>query len=116
MLAPEEYRDKYLGVTGILLPATYPAVHPLYFDLALAQVARGHSIDMGDNCGMQHNSCDGTTFANRLKAVYPSSAIGENIATTQKSGFSAVKAWLLDNVGAQQQQTGAIMMGIVGTL
>lgn len=116
MLAPEEYRDKYLEVAGILLPATYPAVHPLYFDLALAQVARGHSIDMGDNCGMQHNSCDGTTFANRLKAVYPSSAIGENIATTQKSGFSAVKAWLLDNVGAQQQQTGAIMMGIVGTL
>lgn len=97
-MSPEEYRNKYLGVSDILLPATYPAVNPIYLNYTLSQTAREHSIDMGDNCGLQHNSCDGSTFLERLTAAYSKSGVGENIAMGQKSGFLAVKAWLLDNI------------------
>jgi hypothetical protein len=85
-MAPAEYRDTYMiaqGVqaSGILDPAVYPAVHPLYRDHGLSQSARYHAEDMAYNCGLQHNSCDGTLWSVRIKRYYTDSGVlSENIA------------------------------------
>jgi hypothetical protein len=83
-LAPTEYRDFYLpGAGNILMPSRYPAVPPLQFATGLNQSARAHSIEMAtaSGCGLQHNSCDGTTWAARIGSYWPNwSLLGENIA------------------------------------
>lgn len=97
-LAPVQYRDLYIGNFPVLLPANYPPVRPLYWSLALNKAANAHCIDMADNCGMQHPSCDGTTWSARIQSFYnnKSSSIGENIATGNQAALATVKQWVLE--------------------
>jgi hypothetical protein len=95
---PVGFRDKYITSTTILLPANYPAVGPVWYNHNLNKASRFHSTEMANTCGMQHNSCDGTTFDVRLKSYYTSSGwIGENVATGVATGIGTVIQWLRDD-------------------
>jgi hypothetical protein len=98
-MAPTQYRDKYLGATyNILLPANYPAVPPVYWNLALNGSARFHAIQMADTCGMTHNSCNGDAFSTRIQLFYnnKSYTIGEDIAAGNTNPSATMTQWLLD--------------------
>lgn len=95
---PVGFRDKYIPSTTILLPANYPAVGPVWYNQNLNKASRFHSVDMANTCGMQHNSCDGTTFSARLKSYYTSSYnIAENVASGVSTGIGTVIQWLRDD-------------------
>lgn len=98
-MAPGAFRDAYIAGTSILSESAYPAVAPLLYNQDLSRGARFHSVDMAKNCGMIHNSCDGTTFAVRVSSFYKgSSSIAENIATGKTTGLQTVIQWLRDDV------------------
>ena len=97
--APQEFRDTYIGSYNILLPQNYPAVNPIYLNHDLNQAGRVHSEDMAANCGLSHNSCDGTSWSTRINSYYTDSGwIAENIATGRSTGFSTVIQFLRDDV------------------
>jgi hypothetical protein len=96
-MAPAEYRDLYIGAYQVLLPANYPAVKPLYWNLRLNRSAHAHAIDMANNCGLQHPSCDGTAWNTRIKSYYTKSqTIAENIASGNTTALATVKQWVLE--------------------
>jgi len=96
-MAPAQYRDLYIGNYQVLLPANYPAIRPLYWNLALNKSSHAHSLDMAFVCGMQHPSCDGTAWDVRIKSFYTkSSALAENIATGNQTALATVKQWVLE--------------------
>ena len=101
--APQAYRATYTPYTNILLPASYPAVAPLYWNENLNHAARAHAIDMATHGCFQHNSCDGTTPSTRISSYYPSATfLAENIAagTALTSPKEAVELLICDYVPA----------------
>ncbi|MBU1239828.1 CAP domain-containing protein [Myxococcota bacterium] len=63
----------------------------------LLDAAYAHSLDMANNCqSMQHDSCDGTTWSDRIFSYYSGGTIGENIAWGFSTGESVVIAWIID--------------------
>ena len=97
-MAPQEFRSRYLNDSTILLTQNYPAVNPLYWILDLNKSARFHSQDMASNCGLIHNSCDGTSAETRIRSFYKSGNYwGENIAYNSPNSLSVLKLWLLEN-------------------
>ncbi len=105
---PTGWRDTYYPYTGslpsgggILMPGIYPAVPPLYYHNGLNQAARYHSEDMRDNCGLQHDSCDGTIWSTRIRSYYTSaSVISENASFGYGSPLDAVNQYLCDKSGS----------------
>ncbi len=97
-MAPTQYRNLYVGNYPILLPQNYPPVKPLYWNLALNQSSRAQAIDMANNCGLQHNSCNGTGWATRIQSYYlnKSGTIGENIATGYSTALATLTQWILE--------------------
>jgi hypothetical protein len=54
---------------------------------------------MRDDCGLQHNSCDGTLWFDRLWSYYPAaSSIGENVAYGYASPLDTLNQFLCDEV------------------
>lgn len=95
--APADFRDAYVGASGILLPQNYPPVAPLYWNLDLNRVARLHAVDMAVNMGLSHTSSDGTAFYDRVRAFYDKSwNMGENIAYSRFDPLSTMFQWVLD--------------------
>jgi hypothetical protein len=96
---PRGFRDTYIAGTTILSETNYPAVAPLFYNHNLSRSARFHSVDMAMNCGMQHESCDGSSFSKRISSFYKSSSsIAENIATGKTTGLQTVIQWLRDDI------------------
>jgi uncharacterized protein YkwD len=63
----------------------------------LVQVARAHSQEMSRSGGFRHNSPDGRTPFQRLKAArYPYSIATENIAAGQPNAAAVMAAWTSD--------------------
>ncbi|MBD3320953.1 MAG: hypothetical protein GF350_07670 [Chitinivibrionales bacterium] len=94
---PAGFRDRYIGNYSILLPSNYPRVGPLYRHIDLNRAARFHASEMANDCGMQHESCDGTSAGNRIRSYYSnSSSWGENIATSRPTALRTVVQWLMD--------------------
>ena len=85
-MAPAAWRDTYMtdlsaAHGSILDPAHFPAQPPLHFFFDLARSARAHAADMANNCGLQHDSCNGTRWSERLKQYDPAATyLGENVA------------------------------------
>jgi hypothetical protein len=96
-MAPAQYRDLYIGNYQVLLPGNYPAVQPLFWNLALNKSSHAHSVDMADNCGLQHPSCDGTAWNTRIQSFYnnKNGTLGENIATGNQTALATAKQWIL---------------------
>lgn len=98
--APQEFRDTYIGSYNILLPANYPAVGPTYLHYDLNRAGRVHAQDMAANCGLSHNSCNGTSWSTRITSYYTDSYMfAENVASGHSTGFSTVVQLLRDDVG-----------------
>ncbi|MBD3393622.1 MAG: hypothetical protein GF418_15900 [Chitinivibrionales bacterium] len=98
-MAPQAFRDAYIGLYSILLPASSPAVAPVYWNYDLNRAARFLAKDMANNCGLNnHLSCDGTDWSTRVQSYYnnKSSTIAENIATGRESPQGTMRQWILD--------------------
>lgn len=68
---------------------------PLAANSTLAAVARAHSKDMATNRFFDHNSQDGRTPFDRMKAAgYSYSMAAENIAAGQQNPSAVVTAWM----------------------
>jgi hypothetical protein len=94
---PRGYRDRFLGVSGILTAEAYPAVDPLFYNSQLNRCARSHAADMASRCGLSHNSCDGEQWVNRVRSCYDNgNGIAENIAYSRHWPQSTLSQWLLD--------------------
>lgn len=93
---PTGFRDMFVGDFNILLPQNYPPVAPLYWHVDLNRAARFHAEDMANNCGMQHNSCDGTSTRDRVRSYYTAYR-GENISTGYNTPLATIQAWIRDN-------------------
>jgi hypothetical protein len=99
-LGPQDYRDIYLGDYQILLSENYPPVTPLYMNIDLNRAARAHALDMANNCGLQHSSCDGTGPGDRIRSYYTKGyGWGENIAYYNYRPQSTIRQWLMDADG-----------------
>jgi hypothetical protein len=98
-LAPQAFRNMYIPTAStILQPANYPAVGPVWYNHNLNTASHVHSVDMADNCGMKHESCDNTPWSTRVKSYYISSAsVAENVATGKATGIATVIQWLRDD-------------------
>jgi uncharacterized protein YkwD len=67
---------------------------PLRVDARITAAAQAHSDDMAANDYFSHDSLDGRSFADRLRAAgYPSPG-GENIAQGQRSAQSVHQSWM----------------------
>jgi hypothetical protein len=104
---PTGYRDTYVGNYNILLPQNYPPVDPLYWFIDLNRVARDHAEDIANDCGLQHSSCDGTSFQDRVYSYYTKSySIAENIATGRSSPVQTMVQWIMDGDPPAGDKTG----------
>ncbi len=98
-MSPVQYKNQFVGSTySILLPANYPVVAPVYWNLALNQSSRFHAVEMADTCGLTHNSCNGDAFNTRVQLFYnnKSYTLGEDIAAGYSDPVSTMSQWLLD--------------------
>lgn len=95
---PEGYRDKYVGNYSILLPPSYPVAGPVYWQVDLNRSARAQAADMAQNCGLQHESCNGDKWTVRIASYYKKSApsIAENIATGGTQPQETMRQWIMD--------------------
>lgn len=102
-IAPTAYRNTYLtSAPTILSSSVYPPVPPLQWSLGLNKSSRYHSNDLATtaNCGLQHNSCNGTSWATRVSSYYPNAITkGENIAAGYFDPTSTINALLIDSFG-----------------
>ncbi|GIH29524.1 hypothetical protein Aph01nite_78340 [Acrocarpospora phusangensis] len=68
---------------------------PLVHEARLHTAARNHSADMSAKNYFSHDSQDGRSFVDRIKATgYSFSSIGENIAKGQSSAAEVVRGWM----------------------
>lgn len=77
---------------------------PLYFNAALNEVARAHSVDMESSGNFSHSSSDGTSFSDRVWSVYDQSTpIGENIAYGYPGVWETVaEGWMCSSSGHRE--------------
>ncbi len=62
---------------------------------ALQRAAQGHSADMAANDYFSHDSQDGRTFSDRIRAAgYTGGAIAENIAAGQQTASAVMQSWM----------------------
>lgn len=114
-MAPQGYRDKYMTGfqpnPGNILRANV-AVEPLYYEPLLNTSARSHAVDMSQNGCFQHDSCDGTSWAERIWGFYPQARrISENIAAGYSTAKAVIDAWLCDETGGQCAADGTSAAG-----
>jgi hypothetical protein len=64
----------------------------------LFAAARAHSRDMDENCqNLQHDSCDGTSWSDRIRSYYDGGTIAENAAWGYPTGLDVVLGWIIDH-------------------
>lgn len=62
---------------------------------ALQRAAQGHSADMAANDYFSHDSQDGRSFSDRIRAAgYTGGAIAENIAAGQATASAVMRSWM----------------------
>ena len=72
-----------------------PAAPPLEMHPVLRQVARGHAEDMAQNDYFRHDSLDGRSPFDRMKAAgYDFSQAGENIVAGSPTAAAAMQEWM----------------------
>jgi uncharacterized protein YkwD len=68
---------------------------PVLEDLSLNAAAQAHSLDMATNGCFTHNSCDGTSWATRVKTYYtPNTFLGEIQAAGFSTAASVINGWM----------------------
>lgn len=92
-------------------------------DDRLSSLADQHSADMALNDCFQHDSCNGTSWSDRMLSGYPAAGIGEIIAAGYGDAASVVQAWMespghkaqILTAGFQALGVGLIRGGSYGT-
>ncbi len=75
-----------------------PPVGALALSPGLVAAARAHSRDLNENCQtLQHDSCDGTSWSDRIWSYYNGGTIAENAAWGYTTGESVVIGWIVDS-------------------
>lgn len=101
-MAPEAFRDRFIGNSTILLPENYPPVNPLYYNANLSMASHYHAVEMINGCGMAHD-CFGISFSERLRSFYTTPGyIGENIASGYPTPQQTVFGWIIETQSAAQ--------------
>lgn len=73
----------------------YPTVGELGWNENLAQAARGHSMDMGEQGYFSHDSLDGRSPWERMRdAAFQGSPVAENIAAGSVTAADVVQNWM----------------------
>lgn len=73
-------------------------VPALQLSPGLLRAARAHSRDMNENCqNLQHDSCDGTSWSDRIWSYYDGGTIAENAAWGYPTGLDVVLGWIIDH-------------------
>lgn len=73
----------------------YPAVGELVWNENLAQAARAHSMDMGEQGYFSHDSLDGRSPWERMReAAFHGSPVAENIAAGSGTAAAVVQNWM----------------------
>eukprot|EP00761_Pharyngomonas_kirbyi_P009971 gb/GECH01009989.1/.p1 GENE.gb/GECH01009989.1/~~gb/GECH01009989.1/.p1 ORF type:complete len:346 (+),score=90.25 gb/GECH01009989.1/:1-1038(+) len=99
---PSQYKTIYMknyryDHEHILKANNMGAREPMFHISSLGEVSRAHSNDLNNNCQeLQHNSCDGTNFANRIRQYYDCGSLAENVAVGYSSPLDVVNGWLCD--------------------
>jgi hypothetical protein len=112
-MGPLDWRTRYAADFSPSLASAraleaYPAVGPIRWNAGLAQAARAHSEDMARTPCFSHDSCDGTSWATRIRSYYSlSGSIGENIAAGPSDPRHAMNLWLCDASGGSCCADGA---------
>ncbi len=78
------------------------AKEPYFYSRPLNEVARLHSQDMDAHNELSHTSSDGTSFGERVSAVYNEGAIGENIAYNYGLWGSVFQGWMCSTAGHRE--------------
>lgn len=73
-----------------------------FYSRPLNKVARLHSKDMNQTGELDHTSSDGTSFGERVSAVYSEGAIGENIAWNYGLWGSVFQGWMCSTSGHRE--------------
>jgi len=64
----------------------------------LFAAARAHSRDLNENCQrLQHDSCDGTIWSDRISSYYNGGNLAENAAWGYPTGLDVVLGWIIDH-------------------
>jgi len=104
-MAPQQYRDKYMAgfqPNPISILRGYSAIEPMYYERQLNESARSHAQDMADHGCVQHDSCDGTLWSDRIKQFLPDvSLLGENVGAGYATANETVDRLLCDEYGGQ---------------
>jgi len=73
-------------------------VGALQISPGLLAAARAHSRDLDENCRtLQHDSCDGTSWSDRIWSYYDGGTIAENAAWGYQTGLDVVLGWIIDH-------------------
>lgn len=73
----------------------FPPVDALGWHENLAQAARGHSLDMGEQAYFAHDSIDGRSPWERMRdADFTGAPVAENIAAGNHTAADVVEAWM----------------------
>ena len=72
-----------------------PPAPPVVYNAEIAEAAQLHAEDMAANCYFDHDSLDGRSFVDRIKATdYPGDPGGENIASGFPTPQDTLRGWL----------------------
>ncbi len=83
----------------------------LSYDYRLHDAALSHSLDMATNYCFQHDSCDDTNWADRVRTYYPTGGIAENIAAGYSTPADVVVGWM-NSPGHKANILNGTMQGI----
>jgi uncharacterized protein YkwD len=73
----------------------YPPAPPLTMDPRLTAAARGHSADMARRGYFDHDTPEGRTMVDRIRAAgYRGGRMGENIAAGKGTAAETVQQWM----------------------
>jgi uncharacterized protein YkwD len=74
---------------------TMPPVAPVVYNAEIAKAAQAHAQDMADKNYFDHDSLDGRSFADRIRATnYSGDPAGENIASGFPTAQETLHGWL----------------------
>jgi hypothetical protein len=80
----------------------YSTVEPMYYEPLLNESARSHAQDMADHGCVQHDSCDGTVWSDRIERFFPDAFIlGENVGAGYTTAKEMIDHLLCDEYGGQ---------------
>ncbi|GAM25541.1 hypothetical protein SAMD00019534_087160, partial [Acytostelium subglobosum LB1] len=105
-MAPQQFTNNYypsLVNDQAMTEAVFPPVKPVYFSSVVYEASKAHSQDMATKHCLGFNSCDGTTFDDRIDAMITLECQGEQVVEAYASmsdpkAMPLSKYWVCDGL------------------